>query len=143
MELPLDLMRSSLRIGLLTVFALASGHLNAQVPIPIVRTWGDLQNAPKLTVVPSPRVEKGETLLVLPPITFQVGIQNDEADSYSGLVLYFLAPTSAVGENTPNSLGLYSWEVVGKDPARRFPDTSYAFPRRQPETENGYTFYAE
>jgi hypothetical protein len=140
--LTIFLVRTSLWIGLLAAFAFNSGRLPAQAPLAVVHTWGDLQNSQKMTVAPTPRVEKGELPPVLAPVTFQVGIQSDKATSYSGLVLYFLAPTSSVGQQTPESLGLYRWEVVGKDTPRQVQDVSRELGRKS-QAVNGTTFYAE
>lgn len=118
-------MRDSLRVGLLILLAFTGRQACAQTPIPVVHTWGDLQNAPRITVTPSPRVEKGETPPMLAPVIFQVGIENNEAASYSGLLLYFIAPDSAEADGTPEERGLYGLEIDGgTPPLGRFEDRS-------------------
>jgi len=137
--LEFKLMRTWFRVALLLV--LPCGSLTAQVAIPVVHTWGDLQKATKLTVVP---FKPGEKKGIKPPapVTFQVGIESNEAGSYGGLLLYFISPKTADAGNTPEERGLYSLEVYSKEPLRC---AQYAVERFSPEdmTTSGTTFYAE
>src|SRR5580658_2567542 len=105
-------MRSSIRIGLLTLFALTSGHATAQVPIPVVHTWGDLQNAPKLKMTPSHPTDSDRTLPVPRPVTFQIGISGDEATK-GAVVLYFLGLTGSEHLYAPEEWGVYWLQIDG------------------------------
>jgi hypothetical protein len=128
--------------GPLLVFAFAGGHSSAQALIPVVHTWGDLQNAATLTVMPTPRMYNGQLPPILAPVTFQVGISGNEAASYGGLVLYFIAPDSPEGRSPPEERGLYAVEVEGA--AKHAQDASCSiggYPKDMPS--GGTTFYAE
>lgn len=122
------------------VFALASGHAGAEISLPVVRTWGDLENAPKFTVIPSPWVQEGETPPKLPPVTFQVGIQSNKATSYGGLVLYFLESKGSGALGTPQERGLYFWEVVNDQVKTKAQTANLS---DGPKGDAGAVFYAE
>lgn len=129
-------MREFIGIGLALAFAFTLvTRVDAQVPIPVVHTWGDLQKAPKLTVLPSVKQNATDSA----PITFQVGIQSDKAASYGGLVFYFLELNSHYLRSTPEERGLYSLKVTSKLAVAVQYDPS----QQEAILETGNTFYAE
>ena len=133
-------MRTFLRIGLSMVIAFAGAHSYARQAIPIVHTWGDLQAAPTLTVVPSLRPRNGEPPPVLPPVTFRVGINSDRAATGGSLVFYFLAPSAPEERDTPGERGLYTILAEGRQYA--YVDQGSAEYPKLDHPPAGTTFYA-
>jgi hypothetical protein len=107
-------MRGSHRIGLLIVFALAGVRASAQAPIPVVHTWGDLQNAPKLTVVPVHDDPQKTLPVPTKPVTFQVGFASSETTTGGAAVLYFLGETGSKNPYTPEEWGVYWLQLDGQ-----------------------------
>ncbi len=62
--------------------------------IPVVKTWGDLQDANVLTALRVPRrfANQTEPTVLGPEETFRAGIASDHAKAYGGLLFYFLQP---------------------------------------------------
>jgi len=108
-------MRGFAPIGLLVVIVLADIPVMAQAPIPTVHTWGDLQNAPKFSMVPFHAVDPQKTLPApTEPVSFQVGVSSDTVAAGSAILLYFLGLTGSQDPYTPQEWGVYWLEIDGQ-----------------------------
>jgi hypothetical protein len=91
---------------------LTANRALTDIPLPVVHTWGDLQNAHPVTTQPATGVKRGE--VASPAATFRVGIDTDHVTTYGAVVLYFLGSTGSKRTYTPEQWGDYWLQIDGK-----------------------------